>query len=399
MAVVGEVSAILSIVEIGFSLAKAIRTTVQDYQDARSDIVSLADDIETTLALVSDLNTLILNNNTTRVFNKNGLRIAKTCLRVAEQIVKELVELLTSVGVPEDKRSKIKSEDITVSRFERLGWLRVKRRVKLKREELNKVRLEILVAKSCKDVQEATTPGQIAALSTIIAGLERRRRKAEVRLANLQAANKRRTSPVRSPGSSILRYSSISLTESKASPRPASDRSSKSRNRGLELTGISTGNIGAQGTSEPSAGHQVNGGGQVDGSNVVLLASTSGIPHLSGPTVQPNSQGGDTLGVQAHSQHPPDHHAAVEAFKQQKKDELLALTEACARTHERILQAANGKLEHETIRKLVEEQHAEQLASVLDQWLPGLQIKMSSVPLPGLESNNETRSHRSSKDM
>jgi hypothetical protein len=69
MDVVGTVSAVLGIVQVGFSLAKAIRETVKDYKDAADDLISLAQDIESTLYLVSQLEKLILDNKKTGVFD------------------------------------------------------------------------------------------------------------------------------------------------------------------------------------------------------------------------------------------------------------------------------------------------------------------------------------------
>lgn len=47
---VGGVSAVLGLAQIGFSLAKAIREVAQDYKEAKGDIVSLAADIDSVSA-------------------------------------------------------------------------------------------------------------------------------------------------------------------------------------------------------------------------------------------------------------------------------------------------------------------------------------------------------------
>ena len=100
MDVAGTASAVLGILQVGFSLAKAIRETVKDYKDAADDLISLAQEIESTLYLVSQLDRLVVDNKKTGTFNNGGLAELNRCLKNTEQIVEALVELLTRLVYP-----------------------------------------------------------------------------------------------------------------------------------------------------------------------------------------------------------------------------------------------------------------------------------------------------------
>ncbi|KAM0721371.1 hypothetical protein Q7P37_002295 [Cladosporium fusiforme] len=69
---------------------------------------------------------------------------------------------------------------------------------------------------------------------------------------------------------------------------------------------------------------------------------------------------------------------AIESFKQQKKAEILALSEAISQTERSILQASGGNIGEAELRKLVEEKHAKELSEGLTSWLPGVQLQLNS---------------------
>ncbi|KAM0721374.1 hypothetical protein Q7P37_002298 [Cladosporium fusiforme] len=357
MSVVGEVSAVLGLVEAGFSLAKAIRTAVQDYQDAKNDIGSLADDIETTLALVSNLDTLIRDNDITPTFDQNGIQIARKCVKSAGRIVEDLLKLLTLAGVPRDPHSKIKSEDIKVSCFERLGWLRIKSRVKVKREELNGVRLEVLVAKTCKDIRAATSPAELATLSAIIAGLERSRRKVERDVGGLPANGGIDHSQTSSDN---IFTTQIQVTRNISGPPKTSGKVSKEE--------ASAGVRPANGIFD-SGGNGSEADAGAEQSHLHAGLDLRADPHL----VIQNNQ----VGIEP--QHENITENAVEEFKIQQRDKLIALAESIAGTQERMFKASDGRLAELELRKLIEEHHAVELAETLTEWLPGVQMKLKPM--------------------
>lgn len=155
MDVVGTASAVLGMLQVGFSLAKAIRETVKDFREAEDDLKSLAEEIESTLYLVSQLDKLVVDNKKTGIFNDGGLEELNRCLKNTEQIVEALVALLTKTGISHPPGTKIKAENLIVSRSNRKNWLGQKSRVKEKQEELTKVRLEVTTIILLRDTLQA----------------------------------------------------------------------------------------------------------------------------------------------------------------------------------------------------------------------------------------------------
>lgn len=177
MDVVGTASAVIGIVQVGFSLAKAIRETVKDYKDAADDLIGLAQDIESTLHLVSELEVLVLENDKTGMFNVGGLAELNKCHKNTERIVEALVELLTKTGISHQPGTKIKPEDLIISRSNRRNWLGQRSRVKDKQEELNKVRLEVITIIQFAKVLQTSSSGEKAVQQALLLMSERERRR------------------------------------------------------------------------------------------------------------------------------------------------------------------------------------------------------------------------------
>ena len=169
-------SAVVGIVGVGFSLAKAIREIAKDYKDAADDLTNLARDIEKTLYLVSQLGKLVDDNQKTGIFSDDGVAELIGCLKSTEQVFDALVALLTKTGVPHEPGTKIKPEDLIISRSNRMKWLRQKSSVKDKQEELHKVRLEVTVILLLKDTLQAN-PNTSKAMQHTLTMAERDRRK------------------------------------------------------------------------------------------------------------------------------------------------------------------------------------------------------------------------------
>lgn len=142
MDVVGSATAVLAVVQVGLSLAKALRESFKDYKDAKDDLISLAETTESTLVLVAKLEILIRDNDQTKTFSGGGVAIVTKYHRDAGRIVEDLVELLTRTGVTKNAGGKIEAKDSEVSRFTRVNWLGRKPRVKEKQEDLQTVRIE-----------------------------------------------------------------------------------------------------------------------------------------------------------------------------------------------------------------------------------------------------------------
>lgn len=191
MAGVGEASAVLSTIQIGFSLAKTLYACVGDYRSAREEITTLATDVEATLTQAQELDQLVASNGTHQLLNERGLKLAEKCNHDSKQMVQKLLRLLTKAGVPERNTQAIGLNDIDVTRFGRAAWVFFKPEVLVAKRELDSIKLTMLVARSCIEAQSASTAADRDAAVSRIAGLERSRMLARRLLRDAQAENQK----------------------------------------------------------------------------------------------------------------------------------------------------------------------------------------------------------------
>jgi hypothetical protein len=189
MAGIGEASAIVATIQVGFSLAKTLIAVVSDYKSAREDISCVATEVDATLNQAAELDALVKNNATTRRLNDRGLKLAEKCKVDSTRIVDKLMRLLTKAGVPEDQPSTIEPEDIEVSNFSRAAWVFLKPQIIVIQRELNSIRLQILLAHTCIDAESAPSEKDRVAASKLVPGLRRSRQLAcrLVREAQIQS--------------------------------------------------------------------------------------------------------------------------------------------------------------------------------------------------------------------
>jgi len=191
MAGIGEASAILGTVQVGLSLARTLYACISDYRSAREEISSLATDVEVTLTQVQELDRLVSDNDTTKLLNERGLKLAETCAKDSKLMVEKLLKLLTKTGVPERRSQAIRLDDIDVSRFGRAGWVFLKPQVIVAKRELDSIRLSMLFARSCIEAQSASNSADRDAAVSRIAGLERSRWLARRLLREAQAESQK----------------------------------------------------------------------------------------------------------------------------------------------------------------------------------------------------------------
>lgn len=191
MAGVGEASAVLSTIQIGFSLAKTLYACVGDYRSAREEIISLATDVEATLTQAQELDQLVASNESHRLLNERGLRLAEKCNNDFRAMVQKLLKLLTKAGVPERQMQAISLNDIDVSKFRRAAWVVYKPEVTVAKRELDRIRITMLIARSCVEAQSASNSADRDAAVSRIAGLERSRMLARRLLREAQAEHQK----------------------------------------------------------------------------------------------------------------------------------------------------------------------------------------------------------------
>lgn len=139
MAGIGEASAVLAFVELGFSFASALAKYTRDYQKAAAEIGGLPEKLEETVGLISDLQGLLEQNETTHCWTDAGVKRAHQNVRDCEQILKTLQNLLLKAGIPPDK-AEITVEDLELSIVTKATWpLKYKPKVEDAKENLDKL--------------------------------------------------------------------------------------------------------------------------------------------------------------------------------------------------------------------------------------------------------------------
>ena len=147
MAGIGEASAIVGLVQVGFSLATALNTYVSDVSDAGDDISSLISDIEATFGQLRDLGKLIEKNEKTKAWSEDGLRNAKKCVTDCEKSITKLRKLLKK-STASATSEEVNRDDIDVSKLERVLWPFIKPQVEVRRRELQRIKQDIMIAYS-----------------------------------------------------------------------------------------------------------------------------------------------------------------------------------------------------------------------------------------------------------
>ncbi|KAI6819461.1 hypothetical protein KC340_g14712 [Hortaea werneckii] len=89
-----EASAILTFVQVGFTLAEIFTTLISEYREAPDELATLANAIVDTLAHIETIKKLLEDNETTHGWNANGIDLATSCLEEAERLVKRIKMLL-----------------------------------------------------------------------------------------------------------------------------------------------------------------------------------------------------------------------------------------------------------------------------------------------------------------
>lgn len=155
MAGIEEVGAALGFVQIGLGLIQALHTYVGDYKESRSSIVKLAEELKTTLLHVEDLRSLVSTKKTAKLLDHKGQNLANNCMTNCEHLIQKLTKLLVKARLPNNPTAivNIVPEDIIVSRLSKAYWPLYKPQVETVRRELDSVRIEIILARSCIDAR------------------------------------------------------------------------------------------------------------------------------------------------------------------------------------------------------------------------------------------------------
>ncbi|KAI9729216.1 MAG: hypothetical protein M1834_007008 [Cirrosporium novae-zelandiae] len=192
MAVIGEASAVLGVLQLGFSLATALSSYISDFRDAREDISALSSEIQATLYQLNDLNALIEKNEITHCWTYAGLKNAQKCVTDSEKIVENLRKLLQKST--STKTDRLEREDIDVTLFCQAKWPWLKPDLEVHKRNLMDIQIRILIAHSSYMTKAGSSPMIRRNATEGIAGLVREEliRKRELRETKKRAQKDKR---------------------------------------------------------------------------------------------------------------------------------------------------------------------------------------------------------------
>ncbi|MCJ1250901.1 hypothetical protein MMC30_008129 [Trapelia coarctata] len=156
MAGVGEVSAIVGIVQAGFSLAAALNTYVSEVKEAREDILELTSDIDSTFLQLRDLGKLIEQNERTKVWSEDGVKLAQKCVTDCQKVVAKLRKLLKK-STASATSDEVARDEIDVTKFERALWPIYKPELLIRKQELRSIKQDILIAYASYNAKAGAT--------------------------------------------------------------------------------------------------------------------------------------------------------------------------------------------------------------------------------------------------
>jgi hypothetical protein len=156
MAGVEEASAIIAIVHLGFSLAIALNTYVSEVREARNDILGLSSDIDSTFAQLRDLGKLIEQNETTKIWSEDGVKLAQKCVTDCQKVTAKLRKLLkkSTASVTSDE---VERDEIDVSKLEKALWPTYKPKLEVQKQELRSIKQDILIAYASYNAKAGAT--------------------------------------------------------------------------------------------------------------------------------------------------------------------------------------------------------------------------------------------------
>ena len=190
MSFIGEASAVIGVVQAGFSLARTLNTYVGDYKDSRDSIISLAAELDATIIQVKELNSLVTSS---KAASDGSKKLAEKCIKDSDRLVKKLVEILTKARLPDDPDAivNISPGDIVPTRLTKAYWPFVRPQVDVVKSELHVMRTDILIARSCIQSQSGSTAADRTAGEESIVALARSRVLARKLLREARAEEKR----------------------------------------------------------------------------------------------------------------------------------------------------------------------------------------------------------------
>ena len=152
MEALGGVTAIIGIAQTGLQLATTLNAYIADFKEGQDSIASLANEIDSTVIHLGEVDRRIQENDVTHGWSEGGLKLAKKCCTDCEKVIYRLWKLLrksgAGVGISEQAGNgeiAVKREDIDLSLFRKSAWPLHKPRFVALKQELVNIKLDILI--------------------------------------------------------------------------------------------------------------------------------------------------------------------------------------------------------------------------------------------------------------
>lgn len=147
MAGIGEASAIISVVQFGFSLATQLKNYYDDFHEAGEDIANLANSLKSVCSNAQELQELIDKDAYEHGFTNHGRLDAQTCCVQTQKLADKLWKMVCKPNKSEFPKGRmIVKDDIEFNKF-RINWPLWKPQVEKHKAELNYLDLKIMMVK------------------------------------------------------------------------------------------------------------------------------------------------------------------------------------------------------------------------------------------------------------
>jgi hypothetical protein len=337
MAGIGEASAIIGVVQVGFSLARTLNTYIGDFKDSRESIIGLAAELDATIIQVKELNSLVISS---KAASDGSKKLAEKCVKDSDRLIKKLVELLTKAHQPEDLNAiiNIKPEDINVSKLTRAYWPLIKPQVDVVKSELHVMKTDILIARSCIQSQAGLTPAERSAGGDSIVALAKSRRLAQ-RLLQEAKAEERRSAMSSQPRDPVVNRSP--------------DRADGGNGPRVNIP------------RRRSSGHAryTYGNAADDGRNTELMAQDLR------DSIMEDLQREDAERKAKEAADENSRTLAIEAYQKSVKEKLTRLQEATDATQRQIEEIFGPSLDEKQVKMFLSEQQSRQMQDEFGQML------------------------------
>jgi hypothetical protein len=140
MAGVAEATAILTVAQVGFSLALKLKDFLGDYKSVADLIKGLCEELDTTSSSLQNLGELAKENG---LHNPKGVSDTKKLTERCQRTFSDIKVLLKLESLPDDSFSS--SAEAELTRLERLKWAFSKSKLDVPRANLSRLKLDMML--------------------------------------------------------------------------------------------------------------------------------------------------------------------------------------------------------------------------------------------------------------